>query len=172
MSKRRNLQRVILTRQGHVNLGYDRVPVTIRKDVSLGATQPAFTVEYEITGPSDRALTVLFGVEMAYAMLAADADDRWYYSEKRETRLGPLKTRLDVVPTTRFGLVDGWQKLDIALGFSEPARVWTFPLETVSQSEAGFEAVYQGSIVLCLWNVELKNGEPWKVKFDEAHLDL
>ncbi len=172
ISKRRNLQRVQLVRSGFVNLGFDRVPVTIRKDVSLGATQPAFTVEYELTGPADRAITVLFGVEMAYAMLAAHADDRWYYSDRRETKLGQLATRLDIPATTRFGLVDGWQQLDIALGFSQPARIWTFPLETVSQSEGGFEAVYQGSIVLALWQATLDKGEPWKVTFDEAHLGM
>ena len=172
ISKRRNLQRVVLERQGFVNLGFDRVPLTVRKTVSLGATQPAFTAEYELTGPADRVITVLFGVEMAYAMLASQADDRWYYSDRREAKLGKLATRLDIPSTTRFGLVDGWQQLDIALGFSTPARIWTFPLETVSQSEGGFEAVYQGSIVLALWQVTLAAGEPWKVTFDEAHLAL
>ncbi len=172
VSKRRNLQRVTLTRQGAVWSGPERVPLTVRKEVSLGATQGAFTVGYELTGPPDRSLTVLFGVEMAYAMLAAHADDRWYYTDARENRRGELATRLDVPATTRFGLVDGWQQLDIALAFSQSARVWAFPLETVSQSEAGFEAVYQASIVLALWLVELKNGESWKVAFDEAHLAL
>jgi alpha-amylase len=172
VSKRRNLQRVLLARQGSVNLGGDRAALTVRKDVSLGATQSAFTVDYELIGPPGRAITALFGVEMAYSMLAAHADDRWYYTDRRENKLGPLATRLDIPATTRFGLVDGWQQLDIALGFSSPARVWAFPLETVSQSEGGFEAVYQGSIVLALWTVELKNGEPWTVTFDEAHLSL
>ena len=42
----------------------------------------------------------------------------------------------------------------------EPAAdVWWSPIETVSNSEAGFERVYQGSGVLVSWPVVLVPGE-------------
>jgi len=121
---------------------------------------------------------------MCYAMLAPHADDRFYYLEEPDTtlrstegtslrstsvKLGDLATRVDVEGVRRFGLADGWQQLDIGITFSEPARLWTFPLETVSQSEAGFEAVYQGSVVLTHWTVVLERGESWKLKLEESH---
>ncbi|KPJ53126.1 MAG: hypothetical protein AMS16_05615 [Planctomycetes bacterium DG_58] len=164
VSKRGALQRVTMTRRG--------------------ADEPTFTVTYEITGAEDRALRFVFGVEMCYAMLAPHADDRFYYLEEPDTtlrstegtslrstsvKLGDLATRVDVEGVRRFGLADGWQQLDIGITFSEPARLWTFPLETVSQSEAGFEAVYQGSVVLTHWTVVLERGESWKLKLEESH---
>ncbi|HUU43508.1 MAG TPA: alpha-amylase/4-alpha-glucanotransferase domain-containing protein, partial [Planctomycetota bacterium] len=172
VSKRRNVHRVTLTRKGSVREGNARVPVTVRKVISLGAKEPVFTVDYELTGPEDRALSVVFGVEMSYAMLAAHADDRYYYVDRRDVKLGPLATRVDQDEVLRFGLVDGWQALDIGLTFGQAAHVWTFPLETVSQSEGGFEAVYQGSIVLARWSVELKPGESWKMKLEESHTGI
>jgi len=31
---------------------------------------------------------------------------------------------------------------------------WIVPLQTVSQSESGFERVYQGSAILAVWRIE------------------
>jgi len=32
-------------------------------------------------------------------------------------------------------------------------RWWIVPIETISQSEAGFERVYQGSAILAVWKI-------------------
>jgi len=221
VSKRRNLQRVSMTRRGTVQIGDAQtlrrsdteseekteqskdlasqrisvsasscfVPLVIRKDITLGPTQPVFAVEYELTMPdgdpnvwptggngglptSRDPLKFIFGVEMCYAMLAAHASDRYYYLNARDGKLGELGMRLDQPDVTRFGIVDEWQSLDIGLMYSLPAHVWSFPLETVSQSEAGFEAVYQGSVLLSRWAVELEPGKTWKLRMEENHQDL
>ena len=41
------------------------------------------------------------------------------------------------------------------------ADAWWAPIETVSNSEAGFERVYQGSALLLSWPVRLDRGERW-----------
>ena len=43
---------------------------------------------------------------------------------------------------------------------SEPADAWWAPVETISNSEAGFERVYQGSGLLLSWPLALAPGEP------------
>ena len=44
----------------------------------------------------------------------------------------------------------------------EPAAdAWWSPIETVSNSESGFERVYQGSSLLFSWPVRLGAGERW-----------
>jgi hypothetical protein len=53
--------------------------------------------------------------------------------------------------------------LDIALTLDRPALLWRFPIETVSQSEGGFERVYQSSVVFPNWIIRLEPGEVWKV---------
>ena len=169
VSKRRNQQRVTMTRTGSVMVGDDRVPLTIRKEIALGAKTPTFTVAYEISTPAERPLSFIFGVETSYAMLASRADDRYYYVATRDAKLGELATCVDQDEVSRFGIVDGWQQLDIGLAFSEPAHIWTFPLETVSQSEGGFEAVYQGSVVLGRWTVNLRDDTSWTLKIEASH---
>jgi 4-alpha-glucanotransferase len=41
------------------------------------------------------------------------------------------------------------------------ADAWWAPVETVSNSESGFERVYQGSGLLLSWPVRLAEGERW-----------
>ncbi len=60
-------------------------------------------------------------------------------------------------------MVDEWLGYSLTLDFSEVAVLWRFPVDTVSQSEAGFERVYQGSSIMPLWRISLKPGGKWNV---------
>ena len=65
---------------------------------------------------------------------------------RRRQRLGHL-ARSSIWPTcSELGLVDEWLGIDVGWA-SRPARLWTYPVETVSQSEGGFELVHQSVVV-------------------------
>ena len=52
---------------------------------------------------------------------------------------------------------------------AEPAGdAWWSPIETISNSESGFERVYQGSALLVSWPVLLAPGETRKVALRQA----
>ena len=44
--------------------------------------------------------------------------------------------------------------VDVQMAVSRPAGIWTYPVETVSQSEAGFEAVHQSVVLHPHWLVQ------------------
>ena len=44
---------------------------------------------------------------------------------------------------------------------TDGADAWWAPIETVSNSEDGFERIYQGSALLLSWPVTLRRGERW-----------
>ena len=48
-----------------------------------------------------------------------------------------------------------------------PADTWWAPIETVSNSEAGFERIYQGSGQLFSWPISLQPGEQLKVRLEQ-----
>ena len=51
----------------------------------------------------------------------------------------------------------------------EPAAdVWWAPIDTVSNSENGFERVYQGSALLLSWPLTLGPGESREFRVDHA----
>ena len=53
-----------------------------------------------------------------------------------------------------------------ALMLAAPAaqEFWITPIETVSESEDGFERIYQGSQIIAVWPVELSQGAEWKCR--------
>ncbi|MCS7168561.1 MAG: DUF1926 domain-containing protein [Gemmatales bacterium] len=107
--------------------------------------------------------TYLFASEWNFAGLAPDADDRYYWYEPGQ-RLGRLKETLDVGPTSTFGLADEWLGLRLSLTCDPPAALWALPIQTVSQSESGFELVYQSSAVIPHWNLTMSEGDTWSAK--------
>lgn len=108
-------------------------------------------------------LPIHFAVEFNFATMPAGAADRYYYGETGQS-LGTLDSRLSTTPQDRFGLVDEWLGIDVALECSQPASVWTTPIQTVSQSESGFELVHQSCAVIPHWQFVAPADGRWTVR--------
>ena len=61
----------------------------------------------------------------------------------------------------KIGLRDKWSGIEVDISYSEKSRLWVYPVETVSQSEDGFERTYQGTAFLPIWRLNLKPQEEW-----------
>lgn len=134
--------------------------VRITKSVSLSAAAGnALVVRYELER-LPAGLPIHFGVEFNFAAMPAGAPDRFFYDEQGR-RLGTLETRVDRRGCRRIGLVDEWLGLDVSLDFSEAASVWTQPIQTVSQSEGGFELVHQSVSVTPHWEFTAPDDGRW-----------
>jgi hypothetical protein len=46
------------------------------------------------------------------------------------------------------------------------SEFWIAPIETVSESESGFERVYQGSQILAVWPMRLGNQGSWEGRIE------
>lgn len=138
-----------LTRVGKV-LGRE---VRITKGVTLTSGSSTMEIVYLLENLPEDALH--FAVSFNLAGLPSGADDRYFHIGSR--RLGQLQTGLDLHDETELGLTDEWLGLDVRLATNRPTSYWTFPIETVSQSEGGFELVHQSVMVMPHWRVQ---GDP------------
>ncbi len=137
------------------------VPVKVIKSITLAAGSSTLEIGYQLEGlPQDRALH--FAVEFNFAGLPSGADDRYFYGHDHQ-RHGQLGAKLDLADVRELGLVDQWLGVDVNLAFSKPTGVWTFPVESVSQSEGGFELVHQSVAVLPHWLVKGDEEGRWSV---------
>lgn len=135
--------------------------IRLRKAISLAAASSTLDVHYVLEElPEGQPLH--FAVEINLAAMAGHAHDRSYFDDSG-TRLGMLDTRLDLRETGGLTLVDEWLDLSVGLRWSNPAGLWCFPIETVSQSESGFEGVYQSSAVVPHWIVAADPSGRWEV---------
>jgi alpha-amylase len=76
---------------------------------------------------------------------------------------GPLDLRKEDAGVSQLQLVDEVLKGMVEINWDCPAALWRFPVETVSQSESGWEKTYQSSVVMPIWHLELNPGEKWRV---------
>ena len=95
---------------------------------------------------------VRFAVELNLAAMAGHAEDR-YLADPLGCRLGLLDARLDLPHAEGLDLVDEWLDLGVSLRWSVPSGLWCFPIETASQSEGGFEGLYQSTAVIPHWRI-------------------
>jgi alpha-amylase len=148
---------VQLVRDGRVG----EQAVRITKGVTLEAGEQTLEVAYLLEGlpPGE---TFHFGVEWNFSGLPTGLDDR-YFRDARGKSLGQLGTRLDLHDVDSLGLVDQWLCIGVDLRADRPTHMWTFPIETVSQSESGFELVHQSVVVLPHWFVTAGADGRWTV---------
>jgi alpha-amylase len=141
--------------------------IRIRKSIRLAAGLPALEIRYEFFD-LPRGTCLHFAVELNLAAMAGHAQDR-YYSDSHGGRLGMLDSRVDLAHSEGLSLTDEWLELTVGLSWSKPGGLWCYPIETVSQSEGGFEAVYQSSAVVPHWHVTADESGRWEV---QIHLAL
>jgi hypothetical protein len=98
------------------------------------------------------------GIEVVINFLAPSTPDRYFQSEGKKF---PLRWSA-AVPGGDLSVVDEWQQVGVRIEAPATRNFWIAPIETVSESEDGFERIYQGSQVLALWPVELASGAEWK----------
>ncbi|MFV0444539.1 MAG: alpha-amylase/4-alpha-glucanotransferase domain-containing protein [Planctomycetaceae bacterium] len=157
---RRSESRVeaVLTRTGHAG----DEPVTVTKTIALDTTAGALLhIEYRLTDMRPGA-QLRFASEFNFAAMPAGADDRFYYDSLGQ-QLGRLESVLDLHDTDRLGLVDEWQGVDASLELSQSGHVWTFPIQTVSNSEGGYELVHQSCAVIPWWHITADENGQWSV---------
>jgi len=108
-------------------------------------------------------VSVYVGLEIVLNFLAPSAPDRYFESDGKHF---PLRWSA-ALPGEQLRIVDEWQRVAVALDASSAHCFWIAPIETVSESEDGFERIYQGSQMMAVWPVEISQGAEWK-----GHLSL
>jgi alpha-amylase len=148
---------LVLTRAGKVG----GLPVRVTKEISLRPASDTLEIRYVLEG-LPRDFRPHFAVEFNFAGMAAGADDRYFYHDGR-SRAGQLQTLQELKGADGIGLVDEWLGLDASLALSRRGGIWALPIQTVSQSEGGFELVHQSTAVLPHWLVEPDAQGRWEV---------
>ena len=103
---------------------------------------------------------VAVGIESIINFLAPTEPDRFF-----ETPDGRANLRFSgTLPAPILRMEDGWQRIRVALHAPLAEGFWIAPIETVSESEEGFERVYQGSQILAVWHPPLTTQKVWSTR--------
>jgi alpha-amylase len=138
-------------------------PVNLTKKIVLERARPGMRIELAFVTPGPERLITRYAQEWNFNLLAGNAPDR-YYSADGEN-VGDMSTVLAREAET-FALTDEWRRARISLRPDRKVEFWTYPVKTVSQSEDGFEGLYQASCVLPTFRLVLEPGKEEKFRID------
>jgi alpha-amylase len=157
----------VVARDGWVTRGGAGQEVRVQKRVALagGRRDPALDIEVSIENRSDRPLEARVGLEWATTMLGGGGNPAawWEVSGGRSRH----DARGAATGVEQLGQGNDWLGLAIATTVVPAADAWWAPIETVSNSEDGFERVYQGSALLLSWPLELAPGATWSARIEQ-----
>ncbi len=101
------------------------------------------------------------GIELVVNLLAPASPDRYIAFGAERHPLGWQ----GVARGESLRFVDEWRRVATEIVAPGAAEFWIAPIETVSESEDGFERVYQGSQILAVWPLDLAPGkEVWEAE--------
>ncbi len=162
-----------------VDLGQDRLvarreasiagaAVTVTKTLILGGDRRSPTLEAIValehrSGPD---LDLRLGTEWSMTMLGGGGNPSAWW-EVDGSRSGH-DTRGQANGLTTLAQGNDYIGVAVRTTLDEPTDAWWAPIETVSNSESGFERVYQGGGLLLSWPLRLAAGERWSRTIRQA----
>ncbi len=125
----------------------------VSKAIAIG--DDGLAVDVRLANGSDRTWAGVYGLEFNLALLAGDAPDRYVRVNGERPHEPHFAGRGEHAGVSSLRFVNERDAVEIELAFAEPVSVWRYPIQTVNNSEAGFELVYQATSVLIRWPMEL-----------------
>ncbi len=155
-----------LLREGTVWVGDQPLPVQVEKRVTVVPSGDLITVLYRLSHRGDSLALLRFGVEFNWGVVGGGSERAYLRAMRgRETSARRLSATGEIREVT--GLTVGpllpEAGGEVTMTITRPATLWHFPLEAISNSEAGYERVYQGTCTLIWWDIALEPGESWEV---------
>lgn len=144
---------VSLARDGNVIEGSALRLVRIVKRFVFPAELPLVDVRYEIANRYHEPVRTRFAVGIDLNLDSQCGED--VYLETSGGKKVRLTEAGELDELTELTLVDNQRGYRLSVSARQPARVWHFPLETVSRSPAGIAPLFQGVALYFWWPMEL-----------------
>jgi alpha-amylase len=160
---------VVLARESeHGKLGAFR----IEKHIKFERGRAGFIADYRVSSTAQHPLSLRLCVEFNLTLLAGDEKERHYLINDIKVPDPTMLGRGSHPETEKIELVNQPDEFKAVLKTEKPCLLLRYPIQTVSQSESGFERTYQGSCLWITWPLELEPGKQWTAatEFDFENL--
>ncbi|NOZ08891.1 MAG: DUF1926 domain-containing protein [FCB group bacterium] len=150
---------IVLIGSGHVNSQF----IEVKKMIRLKGAGLKFKIH--LRNLSDDRLKCFYAPEFNFSLLGGHTADRFYQADGNPLK-NPYLDSTGMVLATVFSLITEWEGIECQLKFEGKTKILRYPVQTVSMSESGFEKIYQSSVVLPVWPVDLEPQEGIHLNFD------
>ncbi len=164
-SKGKDRIEVKVARDGCVRKEDRWIPVRIEKVYTV-FPKSRIEIDYTILNKGVENVDVWFGTEMNFTLLSGYDEQRYYEVPEKEIDDRRLASKGVTEDAEGISLIDRWSGIHLSVAVDRESKLWRFPVETVSQSESGFERNYQGSCLVFSWKFRLMKGQKERFRFD------
>jgi hypothetical protein len=158
---------VILSREGHVWVGDQLAAVRVAKTFTFRRGDEQFNCTYTLTNQAAFPIDVRFAVELASGFDGGQDMNYCHMTVNNGADRLPLSENRDYHEVSTHSSFTTIRGLKLVTTVDQPCTLWVFPLETVTNSEAGYERGYQGTVFLHIWQVHLEPNAQWQRKITQ-----
>ena len=152
--------RLVARRRGSLRTESGERPLVVAKTYRFGGDRSSPTLELStsVANPGESAVAFELAVEWNFNLLGGGHNPAAFYEAENGERT-PHDAAGEIAGATSIAFGNDYEGVRVVARPEPAARLTWYPVETVSNSEAGFERVYQGSSLLFRWPVALAPGE-------------
>ncbi|MGC9314542.1 MAG: alpha-amylase/4-alpha-glucanotransferase domain-containing protein [bacterium] len=147
-------QSVKMRRDGGIFHGDIGTPFSIEKEIVLLDGGEGFVAKFKLINPNDEDMKVHFGTETHFSLMSGDHPRVHFHFDDDDLKNIRTGDRREFSNIRRYELhenADGWKIICTC----DEGDIWMSPIETVSNSESGFERIYQQTSLLHHWKLEI-----------------
>ena len=164
IEKDKDMVRLSQQREGHIWIGDKFLPLTLKKDVMVFRGEDILKVDYSFKNTSYTDYNIWFGTEFNFSLFERDNPKKYLlYPDGKRSFFNQVYEKKELEEFTIYDEVLG---LKINFFFDIPIMLWHYPVDTVSQSEAGFERTFQALGILVSIKKDLSKNEIFSLSFN------
>jgi alpha-amylase len=146
-----------LIRTGHVG----EVQVEIQKTIRAVPGKPTLHVDYRVRNQSHHELHSPFGIEWNLALMSGESPTHHISIPEVGEWNRPLNETRAYDSVQEIRLLDERESVAVRFSFDGGTGLWRAPVESISNSEGGFERVFQSIALLFRWDLHLGPDQVW-----------
>lgn len=135
------------------------IPTDLIKTFRFFREEARLEVEYEIINRGSIDTAFWFGADLNLTYLPGKPPRQTLFFPEGERSKGDRIHNGIFSSLEKTGIRYQSEGLEVSLHLKPASHLWRFPLETVSQSESGFERIDQAMVFFFHWKFTLEPGE-------------
>ena len=161
---------IVLKRAATVRQGDNDIELTVEKAIRLERDKDELDIGYLLRNEGAGPISLVFGSEWNVNLLGGGHNEAALYNFEGDDTADRCLDSRGGVTCSRLTLSNTQLDICMELKLDRPLMIWHYPVETISNSEAGVERIYQCSCLLILLPLELPPGQivqlhyTWRVK--------
>lgn len=136
--------------------------VEIRKTIRTLPGKSVLNIDYEIINHAQHELHTPFGVEWNLALMSRSSYKHHISIPETGEWNQPLAETREHAPVQEIRLADEHEGVAVRFSFDGSTGIWRVPIESISNSEGGFEKVFQSVALLFRWELHLGAQQSWR----------